>query len=251
MNLQTFEPSNPPTLVAHRGGAAEASENTLAAFHHALSHGIRWFELDVQMSRDGALVVIHDQTVDRTTNGTGDVGSLLLEELHRLDAGSWFGAEYQGERIPTLREVLELCALHGAGLLIELKSPHLYPGVEQKVISLLRELDLQDTQRFWCISFDHAAIDRLCDLGHDLPLGYLYTSDVSDFVPKSDAIQATLPHFTTAAHYPAQIARAHELGKRVFTWTVNTEADMRLMARLGVDGIVSDSPSLLASLFAT
>lgn len=251
MNLRTFKPSNLPTLIAHRGGAAEAPENTLAAFRHALSLGIRRFELDVQMSRDGALVVIHDQTVDRTTNGTGEVGSLLLEELLRLDAGSWFGSEYQGERIPTLREVLEYCATHDAGLLIELKSPHLYPGMGQKVVSLLREMDLITTGRFWCISFDHAAIDRLRELDPGLPLGYLYRSDVDDFVPGAEHIQAGLPHFTAVARYPEQIKRAHKAGKRIFTWTVNTEADMLYMAKLGVDGIVSDNPSLLVSVLAT
>jgi glycerophosphoryl diester phosphodiesterase len=104
-----------PLLIAHRGGAVEAPENTLAAFRYSLALGIRWFELDVQMSRDGALVVFHDETLDRTTNGDGPIGSLTLEDLRRLDAGSWFGSQYAGERIPTLREVLELCASEGAG----------------------------------------------------------------------------------------------------------------------------------------
>ena len=129
-----------PLLVAHRGGAAEAPENTLAAFRRALSLGVRWFELDVQMSRDGELVVIHDHTVDRTTNGTGEVGSLSLQDLRKLDSGSWFDPHYRGEPVPTLREMLELCASHGAGVLVEIKSPHLYPGSEQKVATLLGEM---------------------------------------------------------------------------------------------------------------
>lgn len=245
MNLPTFEPATFPTLVAHRGGAAEAPENTLAAFRHALSLGIRWFELDVQMSRDGELVVIHDQTVDRTTNGTGEVGSLLLQELRTLDAGSWFGGQFRGERVPTLRETLELCIAEDAGVLIELKSPQLYPGMEEKVAALLSEAGLAGGNHFWCISFDHAAIDRLRELAPDVPLGYLYRSDVASFVPDSDTIEAALPHFSLAARYPDQIARAHESGKRVFTWTVNTKADIELMVALGVDAIISDHPSLL------
>src|SRR4051794_41111249 len=99
-----------PLLIAHRGGAGEAPENTLAAFRRSLAMGITWFELDVQSTRDGALVVIHDETIDRTTNGTSPVASLLFEEIRRLDAGSHFGPEYAGEKVPTLREVLELCA---------------------------------------------------------------------------------------------------------------------------------------------
>src|SRR5439155_25100652 len=141
--------------------------------------GVRCFELDVQMSRDGEPVVIHDNTVDRTTDGTGEVGSLLFEDLRKLDAGSWFDPRYRGEPIPTLREALELFASHGAGALVELKSPHLYPGIEQKVASLLGEMWLRGARDFWCISFDHAAIDRLHELNAGLPLGYLYRSDVT------------------------------------------------------------------------
>src|SRR5438067_170423 len=112
-----------PILIAHRGGALEVPENTLAAFRYAISIGMSWVELDVQMSSDGALVVIHDETVDRTTDGTGAVGSLTFEELRRLDAGSWFGQQYEGEVIPMLREVLDLCIPNSVGLVIELKSP--------------------------------------------------------------------------------------------------------------------------------
>jgi glycerophosphoryl diester phosphodiesterase len=236
-----------PFLVAHRGGSAEAPENTLAAFRRALALGIRWFELDVQSSRDGALVVIHDTTVDRTTDGTGEVGSLLFEELRRLDAGAWFDPQYRGERIPTLREMLELCAEAGAGVAIELKSPHLYPGIEQKVTSLLAEMWVHGGggPDVLCISFDSSSIARLHSLDPALPLGQLYLPDTQDFAQADDTVQATLPHFSLAARHPEQVARAHALGKRIFVWTVNEPDDMRQMAALGVDGIVSDRPSLL------
>ena len=112
---------NRPLLIAHRGGAAEAPENTLGAFRRALDLGIRWFELDVQMTKDGALVVIHDETVDRTTNGTGPVSSFTFEEIRKLDAGSRFSPDFAGEKIPTLREVLDRCAEQGAVVFIELK----------------------------------------------------------------------------------------------------------------------------------
>ncbi|MFL5735396.1 MAG: glycerophosphodiester phosphodiesterase [Chloroflexia bacterium] len=237
-----------PLLVAHRGGAAEAPENTLAAFRRALSLGVRWFELDVQMSRDGELVVIHDHTVDRTTNGTGEVGSLSLQDLRKLDSGSWFDPHYRGEPVPTLREMLELCASHGAGVLVEMKSPHLYPGIEQKVATLLGEMRVQGAHDFWCISFDHADIDRLHEIDPTLPLGYLYTSFVTDFVPTTQAVQAACPHFSTVSTFPAQVEQAHQLGKRVFTWTVNTEPEMKLMAQLGVDAIITDRPSLFLSI---
>ncbi len=234
-----------PRLIAHRGGAAEAPENTLAAFRYSLALGIRWFELDVQLSKDGALVVIHDNSVDRTTNGTGAVGALTLEELRRLDAGAWFDPRYAGERIPTLREALDLCASEGAGLFVELKAPHLYPGVEQKVASLLAEMWLGQAPNIWCISFDTGALDRLHQVDSGLPLGQLYRSDVNDFAPPGGTVQAALPHFSLAARYPEQIARNHKAGIAVYVWTVNEEADMRQMAELEVDGIISDRPSLM------
>lgn len=144
--------------------------------------------------------------------------------------------------------MLELCASHGAGVLVELKSPHLYPGIEQKVASLLGDMSSQGAHDFWCISFDHAAIDRLHDLDGDLSLGYLFTSLVTGFAPATDVIKAVCPHFSTVSRYPEQVERAHELGKRVFTWTVNSEADMRRLAQQGVDGIISDRPSLLIAV---
>jgi glycerophosphoryl diester phosphodiesterase len=239
-----------PLLIAHRGGAAEAPENTLAAFRHAIALGIRWFELDVQMSRDGELVVIHDETVDRTTGGRGSVASLTLEELRRLDAGSWFGPEFKGERIPTLREVLELCASHDTGVFIELKSPHLYPGIEEKVASLLAEMRIQGASDIWCISFDPQSVARLRALDASLPLGQLYYPGAHDFSDPGGTVQATLPFYQNAAQHPEQIASTHRAGKQVVVWTVNTGADMRRMADLGVDGIVSDHPSMLLSHFA-
>jgi glycerophosphoryl diester phosphodiesterase len=240
---------NSPLAIAHRGGAAEAPENTLAAFRHSLALGIRWFELDVQLSLDCVPVVFHDGTVARTTNGTGEVGSLTLGELRHLDAGAWFGPQFAGERIPTLREVLDLCASEGAGVLIELKSPHLYPGIEQKVVSLLRPEDTRMRVRggpdIWCISFDADCLRCLRALDGQLPLGQLYRSDVADFAAPDDTVQAVLPHFSLAALHPEQVTRAHEQGKQVFVWTVNEAEDMKRMVALGVDGIVSDWPSLL------
>src|SRR5437762_2604182 len=121
-----------PMLIAHRGGSLEAPENTLSAFRHAIAIGAKYVELDVQLSRDGVLVVIHDETLDRTTNGAGPVGAYSYEELRRLDAGSHFGRQYGGETNPTLREVLELCASEDMGVVVELKSPALYVGLVEK-----------------------------------------------------------------------------------------------------------------------
>lgn len=232
-------------LIAHRGGAGEAPENTLAAFRNAIALGMRFVELDVQMTSDAELVVIHDETVDRTTDGTGTVQEHSFEALRQLDAGSWFGPQFAGERIPLLREVLDLCAGAGVGVVVELKSPHLNPGIEAKVAALLGEMWLRGAENIWVISFDHEAIRRMRQLDATVPLGYLYDWNVESFVTADNTVQALCPYFMTPVQHPKQVARARELGKFVFVYTVNNREDMQRVAAAGVDGMVSDEPSLL------
>lgn len=222
----------------------------MAAFRHAISIGMEYVELDVQMSRDGELVVIHDERLDRTTNGKGAVGDYSFEEIRRLDAGSHFGVEFAGEVIPTLREALDLCVVAGLGVVVELKSPQLYEGMEEKVAALLGEMGMRGAENIWCISFDHAAIRKLRALDATLPLGYLYEYHEQEFVQPDDAIQAYCPYFRTALAHPEQVAQAHELGKLVFVYTVDEAADMRAVAEAGIDGMVSDRPSLLREVFS-
>lgn len=238
-----------PILIAHRGGSLEAPENTLASFRHAIAIGMRYVELDVQMSRDGELVVIHDETLDRTTNGHGPVGDYTLDELRKFDAGSHFGSQFAGEHIPTLREVMELCLEAGVGVVVEIKSPQLYPGMVEKVAALLGEMWMRGAENIWCISFDHEAIRQMRALDATIPLGYLYEYYEEEFVQPDDAIQACCPYFRTALARPEHIARAHELGTFVFVYTVDQEEDMRRVAAAGIDGMVSDRPSLLKSVF--
>jgi glycerophosphoryl diester phosphodiesterase len=218
-----------PILIAHRGGSAEAPENTMAAFRHAVEIGARFVELDVQMSRDGELVVMHDETVDRTTNGTGAIHNTTFEELRRLDAGSWFGPHFAGQKIPTLREVLELCVNSGVGVVIELKAPIIYIGLEENVASLIGDLGLRGVENIWCISFYHDAIKRMRTLDPELPLGYLYLPHKESFVTPDDTIQAYCPFYQTAGAHPEQVAEAHRLGKYVFVYTVNDEKRVQSM----------------------
>ncbi|HKX16797.1 MAG TPA: glycerophosphodiester phosphodiesterase family protein, partial [bacterium] len=142
--------------VAHRGASREAPENTLAAFHLALDAGAAAIECDVQRTRDGRLVVIHDQTVDRTTDGRGAVGGLAFEDLRRLDAGRWFGPGFAGERVPSLDEVLALVRGR-AFVLLEIKhGPVFYDGIERQVAEALRRLGMPAAALV--MSFDHPAV---------------------------------------------------------------------------------------------
>lgn len=131
--------------IAHRGAAAYAPENTIASYDLAVDMKADYIEIDVQRSKDGELVVIHDTSVDRTTDGSGKVGDLTLEEMKSLDAGSWKGEQFAGEEIPTFEEVLD--RYHGkVGILIEMKSPELYPGIEEQVADALKERHLDTPQ---------------------------------------------------------------------------------------------------------
>ncbi len=238
-----------PLLIAHRGGSHEAPENTMAAFRHAIGLGVRMVELDVQMTLDEELVVIHDLTVDRTTDGSGVLGGFTLEEIRRLDAGSWFGPDYAGERIPTLREALELCASSGVGVVIELKEPRMYPGIEAKVVALIGEMWMQGAENLWCISFDHQAVRHLRTLDAIIPLGYLFVPQETQFASSDPEIQACCPFYAVALQHPEQVAQAHALGKVVLVYTVNSVEEMQALAEADVDGLVTDEPAkMLAAL---
>jgi glycerophosphoryl diester phosphodiesterase len=241
-------PSGGPFIIAHRGGSLEAPENTLASFKHAVDVGAKFVELDVQMSSDGVLVIIHDETLDRTTNGSGPVGDLTFDELRELDAGVKKGDKWKGEKIPTLREVLDLCVGAGVGVVIELKSPDLYTGMVEKVAALLGEMWIEGAENLWCISFDHDAIRRMRTHDATVPLGYLFEPYAQDFVYHDDTVQVYCPYYKTALAHPDQVARAHELGKLVFVYTVDTEDEIRQLAEIGVDGLVTDRPGALLNL---
>jgi glycerophosphoryl diester phosphodiesterase len=246
--VQVTERPAGPIIIAHRGGSLEAPENTLASFRHAISIGAKYVELDVQMTSDGEMVVIHDDTLDRTTDGSGPVGALTFVELRRLDAGSHFGPQFKGERIPTLREVLDLCVDAGVGVVIELKSPQLYPGLVDKTAGLLVEMWLRGAENLWCISFDHDAIRQMRSLDRTVPLGYLYEPHAQQFVYPDETVQAYCPYFRTALAHPDQVEQAHRLGKLVFVYTVDSEDEVRRLTAAGVDGMVTDRPEALLKL---
>jgi len=158
--------------IAHRGCSGKAPENTLAAMKLAVEQKeIDMIEFDVQMTRDGIPVVIHDYTLERTTNGTGFVGNYTLRELKKLDAGSWFHPDYTGETIPTLEEVIQLTKGQ-IGLNIELKrAGDWYPEIEEKVVSLIRKYNIE--KHVSLISFNHQTVKTLSSLAPDIKTGLL------------------------------------------------------------------------------
>ena len=236
--------------VAHRGASGYAPENTIAAFDKAVEMKADYFELDVQRSKDGQLVLIHDTTVDRTTNGTGAVKDLTLKELKSLDAGSWFDEKYAGEKIPTLGETLD--RYRGKiKILIELKSPSLSPGIEQQVAEELvkRNLDKRG-DKVIVQSFDHESVKRFHQIMPSVPVGVLASygsyrdtgitdkhlrsfAQYADFVnPNKDLVDRDL------------VKRVHRHGMKILPYTVRDESAANALFDAGVDGLITDFPEL-------
>jgi glycerophosphoryl diester phosphodiesterase len=229
-----------PRVFAHRGAMGYAPENTFAAFELALKQGADVIEFDVHLSADQQVVVIHDETLERTTNGHGIVGETTLADLKKLDAGSWRGAEFAGQKIPTLDEVLAW-ARGRCNLDIEIKAdPEPYEGLERIVVDLIHQHTMQD--EVLVISFDHRVVQRVKSLAPDLATGILYNCRPVDplalaRMAGADAIMPTCDFCDEET-----IARAHEAGLSVNSWaTSDTSVMAKLIAR-GVDSICSNHP---------
>lgn len=242
-----------PWVIGHRGAAGHAPENTLAAFRHGLALGADGVECDVHMSRDGRIVVIHDATVNRTTNGEGRVGDLTFEELSALDAGSWFDARFAGERLPSLEEVFavireaELASGKERWLFVELKhGEDVYPGIEQALLLAIAGSGL--FERVAVISFDHRAIARLQAMAPALRTGVLYDARPMDGASLARAAGAGWIGPAVKWVDAAEVSQAREAGLEVFVWTANQEAAMRRVIELGVSAVGSDYPDRLLAL---
>lgn len=231
--------------VAHRGAAGYAPENTIAAFDKAVDMKADYIELDVQRSKDGELVIIHDTTVDRTTDGTGRVGDLTFDELRSLDAGSFKGEQFAGEKIPTFDEVLD--RYRGkVGILIEMKSPELYPGIEEAVAQELKERNLDKPQNNKIIiqSFNFESMKKMDNLLPEVPIGVLTSS-------KLHVTDSALQEFAKYADYfnPSYglvtkdlVDKVHSLGMEIQSWTVRSHEAAQFLIDMKVDGIITDYP---------
>ncbi len=239
------------TLVfGHRGAMAYAPMNTAAAFQRAIDLGAHGAELDVQLSRDGRLVIVHDATVDATTNGSGAVADLTLAELKALDAGSWFGAEFAGETIPTLDEVF---ARFGSELLInvEIKPPRDDSGaLERAVADCIAARDM--TERVIVSSFDPGALRRFGALNTTVMIGFLHgPAPAAQLDARIAGIRHEARHPWHEAIDRDFIERAREQGCLVNAWTVNDAQRACELAALGVSVIITDAPDKIVTALAS
>ena len=225
-------------IVSHRGYSSKAPENTIPAIELAIQAHADYVEIDVQQTKDGVLVLLHDRNLRRTTGLNKLIYNTNYKEIKKLDAGSWFGSEYAGTNIPTLEEVLELCQGR-INLSIELKFHAHKKHLEEDLIALIEEYHF--VENCFVSSFNYDSIVKIKKLNEDISTGYIMSPAYGDFYNKPHidflSVRATLVSRNI-------VERAHEAGKEVHVWTVNTRKDLERMKSLGVDYVVTDEPQL-------
>jgi glycerophosphoryl diester phosphodiesterase len=238
-----------PMIVAHRGFSGKAPENTRAAFTMALDAGVEMIEFDVQMSKDGHIVVIHDHTVDRTTDATGKVTDYTLEELRSLDAGSWFNPAFKAERILTLEEALELITPK-ALVNIELKSNRIVRKADTRIadrtLDIVKKMKLLDRVLF--SAFNHRLVKYLKDKEEDAATGVIFHPVMHlGRLPSTLAKPAGATVFVCSKRDVTRrrVADAHKHNIIIGVYGLETQTDIDTMLDMGIRVLVSDYPDVL------
>jgi glycerophosphoryl diester phosphodiesterase len=228
-----------PIIVGHQGAGGLAPGNTLAAFQLAADLGADGVEFDVHRTADGHLIVIHDASVDRTTNGTGLVADLTLDEIKTLDAGSTFDPRFHGERIPTLHELFDFLKQTDLLIFPEIKDPWRYLGIESDIAELIRAYDL--VERIQVRSFHHPALHTLYWLAPEIPISELW----NDHLPADHEVNFKTINARYTLYTPEHIAQIHRRGQQATAWTVNDPDIARQLVAAGIDGLTTDYPDRL------
>ncbi|EKU48057.1 glycerophosphodiester phosphodiesterase [Staphylococcus massiliensis] len=247
--------------VGHRGASAYAPENTLEAYDKSFyEQNSDYIEMDLQLTRDGELVSIHDTTLGRTTNGNGLVGGYTLEELKQLDAGSWFNQahpdqarpEYQNAKIPTFDEILSRYG-KDAHYYVEIKSPELYPGIEEKILEKLKQHGMLnqtsfDNKNVIIQSFSKSSMKKMNQLNPNIPVVQLLPAGRLSMM--SDAELNSIDQYADGINpnykdiNPQTVERLHNLDMPVHPYTVNNPEDMKYLNQSGVDGAITNKPDV-------
>ncbi len=236
-----------PLIVAHRGSSARAPENTLASFELAIDEGAHAIELDVRLSKDGELIVCHDASIDRCSDGSGDVANLTLRELKRFSAGTWFGKRFAGERIPTLREVVERFG-HRIAINIELKAGRFEKRsiLPDRCCELVASFHLRESVLI--TSFQHSFIRRVRRIHPGIPAGLLLNP--AHLIRRSVRMFPGLYDFDYvviggASLRKSFVAEAHRHGVKVGEFTVNSRRRLERACRFGVDAVITNDPLII------
>ena len=243
-------------IIAHRGANRKAPQNTLPAFRQAIADGADGFETDVHLTRDGIPVICHNYTIDKTSDGTGEISSYTLDELKQFDFGAYFSEEFRGTPLPTLNEFLELTAPSDAEIInIELKCPkgRMFELVS-KTIQSVRSFGVLD--RVIISSFSPAILKTVKDIEPRCKTGFLHPTQ-SPSVCRAVFINPYMILKRTEADYahpasitvtPLSVFLEHKMGRKVNVWTVNDEPTIRYLLSCGVDGIITDMPDKVRAI---
>ncbi|WP_344214445.1 glycerophosphodiester phosphodiesterase [Kribbella sancticallisti] len=239
------KPGAPLRVFAHRGASSATPENTAASDEVARRARAEWIENDVQPTKDGVPVILHDNTVDRTTDGTGAVRSLTAAQVATLDAGSWFAPAFTGQRVPTLAQQLDGLKTRGGNLLLEVKGAHTRDSVA-RIVTEIRDRGM--SSRVFVQSFEPQHLRWTHELAPELPLGLLRSTLDPDpvAIAKDLELSAYNPSDAALSTRPAAIAELHAAGVAVNVWTVDDAARWNALEKAGVDGIITNRPAELA-----
>lgn len=231
-------------IIAHRGASGVAPENTLAAMDLAIRYGCQGIETDLQLTKDGEVVVFHDWSVERTTNGRGDIKDLTLDELLTLDAGSWFSKEFKNEKILTLESLIKFTPKNLL-LNLEIKSKTLdNRGIEEKVVRFLEAHNRIENTII--SSFNHKSLERVQDLNSEIKLGILYEAYLIDPIDSLKPSKLDIYSIHPCYYYVDRdlIEDAHKNNLKVYSWTVNDIKSAMQVKALDIDGVITNFPQL-------
>lgn len=235
-----------PLILGHRGCSGLYPENTPLAFRKAAEAGADGIETDVHICKSGELVLCHDELVDRTSNGHGEIKDLTYDELLSLDFGAWKSPDFAGERIWTLGELLDFCKEAGLVLNLELKNGiEFYKELEERSLAEIRARHMEDT--VFVSSFNHVSMQRFKELAPDIETGLLYESPLQDMAHYLEHCNADNAHpcWHVFEYQPELMELFHSRGMKVNVWTVNDEKAARFLIDLGVDGLIGNYPDRL------
>ena len=234
-------PQNDFMIIAHRGASGSAPENTIPAILKAIKDGANYIEIDVHQTLDNKIIAIHDYSVDRTTNGEGDIGELTYSEIVQMDAGKWFSDEFEGTKVPLLKELIDIMP-DSVKLIIEVKGDSSdYPNIEKNIVNIVKAAEAQN--KVVLKSFDEDVLAKFKSLAPEIPRILVY---VFGFCVMETDVQF-LQHYEMFLT-ESFVNTAHEEGYKVIAWGVQSKSNMEQVLSYGVDGIETDHPDLLVKL---
>ena len=228
-------------IFAHRGYSSKYPENTMAAFKAVAKLPVDGVELDVHLTKYNQVVVIHDEKINRTSNGKGYVKDMTLKDLRKFDFGSWFSSKFRGEKIPTLQEVLQLFKDTHHRINIELKSDSfIYSGLEELVLKEIEEFGARD--RILISSFDHEAVKRMVEIAPDIESAPLFSHGILNMVRYRSLIPSKSLHVSFRAATRRPVLEAIKAKVPVRVYTINKKEQAEVLFNLGAEAIITDYP---------